>query len=121
LRGTCAGSKRDGGRCTATVEPPQTYCWWHDPANSERRRRAASKAGRSRGNGELAGLKAQAATLYGEIRSEQIPSYVGAVLVQCINTQARLIELSRRLDETRQLEERLAELEARAKSARWGA
>jgi hypothetical protein len=26
----CAGTKRDGSPCTATVEPPQSYCWWHD-------------------------------------------------------------------------------------------
>jgi hypothetical protein len=32
----CAGTKRDGAPCTATVEPPQRYCWWHDPANIER-------------------------------------------------------------------------------------
>jgi hypothetical protein len=27
------GVKRDGSQCTITVNPPQTYCWWHDPAN----------------------------------------------------------------------------------------
>jgi hypothetical protein len=40
----CAGLKRDGRQCTGSVEPPQRYCWWHDPANAEKRRRSASKA-----------------------------------------------------------------------------
>ena len=55
----CAGTKRDGSKCTATVEPPQTYCWWHDPENAEARRRAASKAGKSRPSRELPGIKSQ--------------------------------------------------------------
>jgi hypothetical protein len=49
LMAVCSGIKRDGGRCTATVEPPQGYCWWHDPANADKRKRAASRGGRGRG------------------------------------------------------------------------
>jgi hypothetical protein len=44
----CTGTKRNGEGCTATVEPPLRYCWWHDPANSEKRHRAASKGGRGK-------------------------------------------------------------------------
>src|SRR5215203_2548872 len=44
----CSGYKRDGSRCTATVNPPHTRCWWHDPANAERRRRAASRGGKGK-------------------------------------------------------------------------
>jgi hypothetical protein len=53
----CAGTKRDGAPCTATVEPPQTYCWWHDPKNSAERRRAASRGGRSRPSREVRAIK----------------------------------------------------------------
>jgi hypothetical protein len=53
----CAGTKRDGSPCTATVEPPQTYCWWHDPLNAEERRRAASRGGRSRPSREVRLIK----------------------------------------------------------------
>ena len=53
----CAGTKRDGSPCTATVEPPQTYCWWHDPKNAEERRRAASRGGRSRPSREVRTIK----------------------------------------------------------------
>ncbi len=37
----CLGTKRDNSPCTVTVEPPQTYCWWHDPANAQARKQAA--------------------------------------------------------------------------------
>ena len=53
----CAGTKRDGSPCTATVEPPQTYCWWHDPANASERRRTASRGGRSRPSREVRTVK----------------------------------------------------------------
>jgi hypothetical protein len=53
----CAGNKRDGSPCTATVEPPQAYCWWHDPENAEQRRRAASRGGRSRPSREVRAIK----------------------------------------------------------------
>ena len=53
----CAGIKRDGSPCTAAVEPPQRFCWWHDPANADKRRRAASKAGKAKPSRELAGIK----------------------------------------------------------------
>ena len=44
----CRGAKRDGSQCTVTVNPPQIYCWWHDPANHERRRKAASRGGKAK-------------------------------------------------------------------------
>jgi hypothetical protein len=53
----CAGTKRDGSPCTATVDAPQTYCWWHDPLNAEERRRAASRGGRSRPSREVRAIK----------------------------------------------------------------
>ena len=53
----CAGTKRDGSPCTATVEPPQSHCWWHDPKNAAERRRAASRGGRSRPSREVRLIK----------------------------------------------------------------
>ncbi len=53
----CLGTKRDNSPCTVTVEPPQTYCWWHDPKNAAERRRAASRGGRSRPSREVRTIK----------------------------------------------------------------
>ena len=63
----CAGTKRDNSSCTATVEPPQEYCWWHDPANAEKRRRAASKAGKAKPNRELTGIKSRLSDLADDV------------------------------------------------------
>jgi hypothetical protein len=40
----CAGIKRDGGRCTTIVKPPQTHCYQHDPERAGERKRNASRA-----------------------------------------------------------------------------
>lgn len=67
----CAGFKRDGTRCSATVTGPSDKCWHHDEAHAAERKRLASRAGRGSGrgsgrggpagsgSGEIAGLKAQ--------------------------------------------------------------
>src|SRR5215213_188421 len=121
----CAGTKRDGSRCTATVEPPQTYCWWHDPDNAEERRRAASKAGRSRPNRELAGVKALLEDLIEQVLAGDLQTGPAAVANQLINTRLRAIEQERKIRETENLEARIEALElvaqARQKGTRpWG-
>ena len=116
----CAGTKRDGSQCTATVEPPQTYCWWHDPANADERRRAASKAGKSRPNRELAGIKAQLEDLTRDVLAGDLETGRAAVANQLINTRLRAIEQERKNRETEDLEARIEALE-RASEAKKGA
>jgi hypothetical protein len=116
----CAGYKRDGSRCTATVEPPQTYCWWHDPQNAEARRRAASKAGKSRPNRELVGVKAQLQDLTRDVLAGDLETGRAAVANQLINTRLRAIEQERKNRETEDLEARIEALE-RASEAKKGA
>src|ERR671917_502976 len=41
---SCSGTKRDGAPCTAVVAPDQRYCYHHDPARAEERKRNASRA-----------------------------------------------------------------------------
>jgi hypothetical protein len=65
---TCLGIKKTGERCAATVEPPQEFCWWHNPANADQRSRAASKAAKAKAHpGELAEVKAQLRTLADDV------------------------------------------------------
>jgi hypothetical protein len=107
----CAGNKRDGSRCTATVEPPQTYCWWHDPDNAEERRRAASKAGKSRSNRDLPDVKAQLQDLTRDVLAGDLETGRAAVANQLINTRLRAIEQQRKNKETEELEARIEALE----------
>jgi hypothetical protein len=111
----CAGFKRDGGQCTATVEPPQTYCWWHDPKNAEARRRAASKAGKSRPNREISAIKELLKDLtervLGQEGTDPLETGPAAVANQLINTRLRAIEQERKIKETEDLEARIEALE----------
>jgi hypothetical protein len=117
----CAGTKRDGSQCTASVEPPQRYCWWHDPDNAEERRRAASKAGKSRPSRELPAIKAQLQDLTEQVLAGGLETGRAAVANQLINTRLRAIEQERKNRETDQLEaciEALERTHEREKGAR---
>jgi hypothetical protein len=107
----CAGIKRDGGRCTAIVGPSLTHCYQHDPKRASERRRNASRAGRTRGSGEIADLKKQLKDLAADVLSGDVGRSEAAVVNQILNTRARLIELERKIREQEELEERLEALE----------
>lgn len=109
----CAGNKRDGGRCTVIVAPPDTYCYQHDPSRSEERKRNASKGGKSRGApSEIADLKNQLKDLADGVLSSKIERADAVVVNQILNTRARPIELERKVRETDELEARLEALES---------
>jgi hypothetical protein len=121
LMAVCTGTKRDGTRCTASVEPPQRFCWWHDPANAEERRRSASRAGKSRPSRELPGIKTQLQDLTEQVLAGDLLPGPAAVANQLINTRLRAIEQERKNRETQDLEARIEALEhtqERAKGAR---
>ncbi len=41
---TCSGTKRSGEPCTMSIPDGTRYCYNHDPAKAEERRRSASHA-----------------------------------------------------------------------------
>ncbi len=65
----CRGTKPNGDQCTLTVEPPDTYCWHHTPERAAERRRAASKAGKSRPNTEVRIIKEEIKAAVAEVKS----------------------------------------------------
>jgi hypothetical protein len=109
----CAGTKRDNSPCTTAVEPPQRFCWWHDPANADKRRRAASKAGKSKPNRELPSIKALLEDLTERVLSGELQTGQAAVANQLINTRLRAVEQERKVKEAEELEARIEALEAR--------
>jgi hypothetical protein len=111
LSGRCAGTKRDGSPCTATVEGPQRFCWWHDPANAEKRRRAASKAGKSKPSRELAGIKQRLSELADDVLEGRMDKGVAAVASQVLNVYLRAVSVELKVTEQRELIERLEALE----------
>ena len=120
---TCRGSKRDGTPCTATVEPPQEYCWWHDPANAERRRRAASKAGKSKPSREIVAIKGRLSDLADDLLAGRVDRADAAVVSQILNVYLRAITTELKIKEVVDLEERIAALEQHGGEGRrsWGA
>ena len=107
----CAGTKRDGSPCTATVEPPHRFCWWHDPANADKRRRAASKAGKSKPSRELAGIKQRLSHLADDVLAGEVDRAVAAVASQVFNVYLRAVSVEFKIREQQEITERLQELE----------
>src|SRR5919199_1399726 len=95
----CAGTKGNGERCRGIAATGSDYCPAHDPNRQEARHRAASKAARSkRGKGVLDVLYEETQKLYEGLERGKIDPKVGAVLVQTVNAQTRIIELHRRIE-----------------------
>ena len=108
----CAASKPDGSPCERIVGASQRYCYAHDPARSEERKRNASRGGKSRANGEIPELKAQLKKLAADVLSGEVDRGAAAVVNQILNTRARLIELERKIREQEELAQRLQALES---------
>jgi hypothetical protein len=121
LNGRCSGITREGTRCERSADGPNGLCWLHDPGRSEDRRRAASRAGRSKPSQELSGLKAQLQDLAQDVLAGELETGRAAVANQLINTRLRAIELERKIRETEGLEARLASLEQQKGGSRWPA
>jgi phage-related tail protein len=107
----CAGTKRDNSPCTATVERPQRFCWWHNPANADKRRRAASKAGKAKPNRELASIKTRLSDLADDVLAGEVDKGVAAVASQVLNVYLRAVSVELKAREQLELIERLESLE----------
>src|SRR5829696_186360 len=107
----CAGRKEDGSPCERIVGASQSYCYSHDPMRAAERRRNASRGGRSKANAEIAGLKTQLRKLATGVLSGEVERGAATAVNQIINSQARLLELERKIKETEELEARLEALE----------
>src|SRR5918993_628484 len=70
-----------------------------------------SRGGRSKANAEIAGLKAQLKKLAADVLSGEVERGAATAVNQIINSQARLLELERKIKETEELEARLEALE----------
>ena len=118
----CSGIKRDGSKCTATVEAPQEYCWWHDPANADKRRRAASKGGKGGGGKEIRNLKKRISLVIEAVLEGSQDRGRAAVAIQGFNALKGVLELERKIKETDDLEARIEALEQPQEGGRqWGA
>ncbi len=108
----CSAITLGGAPCKGLVQPGNDYCPAHDPARQEARRRAASRAGKSKPGRELTEAKRDILDVIKGVREESIERPVGAVVFQGYNTLLKALDVERRWRETDELEARLEELEA---------
>jgi hypothetical protein len=113
LRGTCAGITRSGLRCTQSVEAGLQFCHHHDPARADERRRAASRAGKSRTPHMVRELHETLAQVTEDVIGGQLTPYAGMSVAQLINARIKLLEFERAEREQIEVVERLERLEER--------
>jgi hypothetical protein len=118
----CQGIKRDGGRCTLSVAPGVQWCFNHDPARAEERRRNATRAGKSAGGREIKDLKRRISEVVDAVLEGSQDRGRAAVAIQGFNALRGVLELERKIKETDDLEARIAALEQPQEGgSRWGA
>ena len=108
----CPAIKANGERCRGIVGGGSQYCPAHDPAREGARRRAASKAAKSKPDAELKGVKDQLQALADRVLSGELERRDAAVVSQVLNVKLRALELERKWKELGELEDRLEALEA---------
>jgi hypothetical protein len=118
----CRATKANGEPCTLPANGSQGLCWAHAPENAEKRRRAASKAARAKGNKEVADLKVEIKTVIADLRAGDLDRNDAAVMIQGYRALKDFIALERQIKETDELEARIASLEQPQEGgSRWGA
>ena len=110
MGGQCSFIKPSGERCRGTATGPQGLCWAHDPANAERRRRAASRGGRGRSNREVSALKEEIKDVIAAVRDGGLDRNDAAVMIQAYRALKDFIALERQVKETDELAAEIEEL-----------
>jgi hypothetical protein len=109
--GICRASKANGEPCTLPANGPQGLCWAHAPENAEKRRRAASKAARSKGNREVGTLKEEIKAVITDVKAGDLDRNDAAVMIQAYRALLEFIKLERSVALEDNLAVRIEELQ----------
>jgi hypothetical protein len=109
----CAGNKADNTPCERIVSASQTYCFAHDPAKADARKRNASKAARSKPSRELAAVKDRLRTLADEVLEGEVDQEAAAVASRILGVYLRAVEQERKIREQDEILVRIEALEER--------
>ena len=99
----CRGVKRDGTDCTLPAKGRDGYCWAHSPQHTEERRKAASKAGRSRPSTEVRTIKEELKGVIADVRAGDLDRNDASVMIQGYRALKDFISLERQVKETDEL------------------
>ena len=106
----CRATKANGEPCTLLANGSHGLCWAHAPENAEKRRRAASKAARSKGNKEVVALKEEIKAVIADVRSGELDRNDAAVMIQGYRALKDFIALERQVRETDELAAEIEDL-----------
>ena len=106
----CTATKGDGAPCQAIVKESQQVCHAHDPARADQRRRAASKAGKSRTGGEISVIKTRLRELAEDVVADRVTTAKGSVAAQILGVYLRAVEQERKQLEYEELRGEMSEL-----------
>ena len=106
----CRATKANGEACTLPANGSQGLCWAHAPENAEKRRRAASKAARAKGNREVSILKEEIKAVIADVRAKELDRNDAAVMIQGYRALKDFISLERAVRETDELAAEIEEL-----------
>ncbi len=106
----CRATKANGEPCTLPANGSQGLCWAHAPENAEKRRRAASKAAKAKGNKEVTALKQELKDLIAAVKAGNLDRNDAAVMIQGYRTLKDFIALERQVRETDELAAEIEEL-----------
>jgi hypothetical protein len=110
LSGQCSFIKASGECCRGAATAPNYLCWAHDPRNAEKRRRMATRAGRSKPSREVAALKEELRDLIADVRAGELDRNDAAVMIQAYRALKDFIALERQVKETEDLAAEIEEL-----------
>jgi hypothetical protein len=114
----CRATKANGEPCTLPANTPQGLCWAHDPRNSEKRRKMASRAAKSKPNREMADIKAQLKDVLEGVLSGEVDRNVGSVAFQGYRTLLQAVSTELAVREQMELVERMDAIEEALSKAR---
>jgi hypothetical protein len=118
----CPAIKPNGERCKGRAIEGSEWCWNHDPAHADDRRRNGQRGGKRGGRGrpsvELARLQARFEDLAEKVLDGDIERGVGAVVGQLLNGARACVRDGLAAREQEELIERLEALEEALESNR---
>ena len=123
----CGAIKPNGERCKGRAIEGSEWCWNHNPAHADERRRHGARGGKRGGRGrpqaELADIKQRLSDLADDVLAGEVDKGVAAVVGQLLNTYIRAVAVELKAREQLEITERLEALEeAQSRGGnRWGA
>jgi hypothetical protein len=108
----CQAIKGNGTRCQRIVTSSSSYCYSHDPARQEERKRNAQRGGRVKGTREVTKLKLHLQQLADDTLAGEVDRGVATTVNQIYGTILGAIRTELKVREVEELVPRLEELEA---------